>query len=131
MRSVILVLVFSAVTALGVDHFWKGDLMSETRVAQKWGKSPLDIKVFKSANEGQRAKMAFSLLNQQKEFKGKHVSEIREIFGNPDGFYFSDVFPAYLIQTASTNKEESWQIVFMLNTERRVEKIIVHKNCCD
>ena len=48
-----------------------------------------------------------------------------------EDFYFSDVFPAYMIQRSQEDRDEAWQIVFLLNNERKVEDIIVHKNCCD
>lgn len=45
--------------------------------------------------------------------------------------HFIDTYPAYIIQSGKNKKEETWQIVFLLNSEYRVRDIIVHKNCCD
>ncbi len=70
-------------------------------------------------------------VKNQKKFHGRFVTDIRNDFGTPDGFYFSDVFPAYLIQRAETRDQEAWQIVFLLDSDRKVKKVILHKNCCD
>ncbi len=59
------------------------------------------------------------------------VSEVREKLGKFDGHYFSESFPTYLIQTANKKGEESWQIVFLIDAEKKTKEIIVHKNCCD
>jgi hypothetical protein len=57
--------------------------------------------------------------------------EIRELLGTADGYYFSDVFPAYMIHRSQDPKGDSWQIVFLLTNDRRVDDVVVHKNCCD
>lgn len=57
--------------------------------------------------------------------------EIRNLFGTTDGFYFTDVYPTYLIQVGENHSEETWQIVFLLSRDRTVDSIIIHKNCCD
>jgi hypothetical protein len=112
-------------------HFWQGSVMDATKVAQKWGTENLDVSKFKNGSEEQRAKFAYSLLQNEKKYIGKDVRQIRSELGDPDGFYFKDVFPAYIIQSAKTKKEEAWQIVFLLDRKRTVESVIVHKSCCD
>lgn len=72
--------------------------------------------------------MAYSILRNEKKYIGKSVIDIHKEFGQPDGFYFSDIIPAYLIQIAKTKNEEAWQIVFLLDHNRKVTKVIVHKN---
>jgi hypothetical protein len=122
---------FLAASLYAVEHFLRGKTLPSGEVARKWGNDTLDLEKFRGGDQKTRSRMAYSLLQKEKEFKGKSVAEIRKLFGEPDGFYFTDVFPAYLIQVAQTQKEEAWQIVFLLNEERIVQKIIVHKNCCD
>lgn len=75
-----------------------------------------------------RAKMTADLLKKQNLFKGQTVREIKNALGNPDGFYFTDIYPAYLIDMTT---DDSWQIVFLLDKEHKVSELIVHKNCCD
>jgi len=91
----------------------------------------LNTNKFKTGDEKVRASMAYSILKNQKALRGKFVVDLRNDFGRPDGFYFSDVFPAYMIQRGHGDQDESWQLVFLPNKERKVEDIIVHKNCCD
>ena len=116
-------------------HFWRGDLMSIKKVCKKWGKAPLDVSKFKFAKgnkdeEAIRAKMTCSLLKNQKQYIGKSTLEIRKLFGNYTGHYFSEMYPAYIIETAKTKEENTWQIVFFINRQRKISKIVVHKNCC-
>lgn len=121
----------SASTAVFAKHFWRGETLSNQKVADKWGKGAFDSIKFKDGDDKARASMAFSLLAKKKDYMGKSVLEIRRELGSPDGFYFSDVFPAYMIHRGSAPDEDSWQIVFLLDKDRRVNDIIVHKNCCN
>ena len=119
---------------LVAKSFWRGEVMSTNRVCKKWGETTLNIKHFKKAENDMptRAKMACSLLKQQKNFIGKDRWKIREILGDYDGHYFSGMFPTYMIESARiTKKDESWQIVFLIDRNEKISKIIVHKNCCD
>lgn len=121
--------ILSCVSYVLAKHFWRGEILSANVVANRWGTETLNIDKFRDGDEKVRAKMAYSLLQKQKEFYGVFVTDIRNRFGAPDGFYFSDTFPAYMIQRSES--EGSWQIVFLLNKERKVTEVIVHKNCCD
>lgn len=132
MKKVILlvILIFFSVT-LSAKHFWRGATLSETEVSRRWGTAPFDKSKFKAGDENDRAAMAHSILTGKKAFLGKQVSEIREILGAADGYYFSDVFPAYMIERGKGANDDSWQIVFLLTNDRRVDDVIIHKNCCD
>ena len=107
--------------------------MSIKKVCKRWGEKPFDLRKFKGAsdNESVRAQMACSLLKQQKNFIGKYRWKIREMFGDYDGHYFSDMFPTYMIEIAKKRGEKSWQIVFLIDRKEKISEIIVHKNCCD
>ena len=116
--------------------FWQGELMSIKKVCKKWGKAPLNVSKFKAAEgnedeEAIRAKMTCSLLKNQKQYIGKATLKIRKSFGNYTGHYFSEMYPAYIIETAKTKEQNTWQIVFFINRHRKVSKVAVHKNCCD
>lgn len=110
----------------------RGEFMSLGKVCKKWGEYSLDIAKFKSADKDEsiRAKVSCSLLKNQKNYIGKDRSEIRNLFGSHSGYYFSDMFPTYLIETAKTKNQDSWQIVFLIDRKEKVSKIVVHKNCC-
>lgn len=74
--------------------------------------------------------MAYSLMTS-KRLLGLSVAEVRSLLGDFDGHYFSESYPTYLIQKAEKAGEESWQIVFLIDSHRKTQKVIVHKNCCD
>lgn len=113
-------------------HLVSPDYLSTCEVCQRWGEQPLDIAAFRSAEEDEatRAAMACSLLRTQDDYVGMHRLEIRPLFGDPDGYYYTEIQPAYLIETAKTMGEDSWQIVFLIDRDRNVRKVVVHKNCC-
>jgi hypothetical protein len=126
------VLLLLLITTSSVaKHFWRGTVLPMEKVSEKWGTQPFDIGQFKSGKEQDRAKMAYSLLKQQKKFVGEDSADIRKQFGDFDGFYFRDTFPTYMIQSRTKESESAWQIVFLLDNKFKVTEIIVHKNCCD
>lgn len=118
-------------SAFAIAQLWSGKTLSAAQVQKKWGNKPLVEAEFKTAQPLQRAEMAYQILSNKKKYIGMDVDEIRKTFGAPDGFYFIDVYPAYIIQEGKTQKDETWQIVFMLNGQYKVRDVIAHKNCCD
>ena len=135
MKKTFLIFIICSLVSFGIfaatKHFWRGEIMPLDKVCAKWGKDPFDIIKFKNGTEKERSQMTCSLIKNYKTFIGKDRAEIRKTFGDFDGFYFSDMFPAYMIETAKAHGEDSWQIVFMLNKKEAVSDIVVHKNCCD
>lgn len=112
------------------QSFWGGKTMSPTQVKAKWGAEKLDPVKFKVASTEEKSKMAYSIMID-KNLIGKSIEYVRDTFGAPDGFYFIDSYPAYIIQMGKNRSEETWQIVFKLNNKYEVRDIIVHKNCCE
>jgi hypothetical protein len=110
---------------------WRGEIMKPDLVEKHWGHDSFQPEKFKNATPQTRAKMAFDLMRQQKRYVGKSPTEIRNELGDWDGYYFTGIFPAYLIEIAPTHDQDSWQIVFFLDRNKKVEEIAVHKNCCD
>lgn len=121
------ILVFISLYA---GSFWRGTTLSPKEVKAKWGDLPYNSTQFKEGSALIKSKMAYRILTD-KSLLGKPVKYIRETFGSPDGFYFIDIYPAYIIQEGQKAGEDTWQIVFMLNNQYRVRDIILHKNCCD
>ena len=74
--------------------------------------------------------MACSLLKNQDDYIGMHRLEMLATFGNATGYYYTEMPPTYLIETAKMPDQDSWQIVFRINRDREVKEIVVHKNCC-
>lgn len=116
--------------ALMAQSFWGGKVLNPKEVKEKWGNEKLDLKKFKEGSVQVKSSMAYSILSD-KTLIGKSIEYIRDNLGNPDGFYFIDSYPAYIIQEGKNHKEETWQIVFKLNDKYNVREIIMHKNCCE
>jgi|GEM_PF-1225935 len=111
----------------------KGEVLSVSQARKKWGEKPFSENAFRKAHDlHEKAQLAVSALRNQ-VLRGKRFTEVREALGAPDGYYFSDYVPAYIIhEGASTagSKGEVWQLVFILDKERKVEHVTIHKNCC-
>jgi len=126
----IFVASFSVAAWVYASHPWLGKTLTANQVKQRWGSESFNEAKFKQANLNHRAKMAYSLLTSKK-FQGLGAAEIREQLGDFDGHYFSESYPTYLIQIAERKGDESWQIVFLIDNDRKTKDVIVHKNCCD
>ena len=127
--------MFAAGALLSMQAAWgllSTDYLSVREVCRRWGEQPLDIAVFRSSGEdtSTRAAMACALLRNQDDYIGLHQLEIRPLFGNHTGYYITEGVPTYLIEVGETQAQDSWQIVFLLDSERTVSKVVVHKNCC-
>ena len=124
--------LLSKQAAWDLRHLLSPDYLSVSEVCRRWGEQPLDISVFRSSEEdtSTRAAMACALLRDQDDYIGWHQLEIRALFGNHTGYYVTEVVPTYLIEAGETKTQDSWQIVFLLERERTVSKVVVHKNCC-
>ena len=122
--------IFLNVTFASANHFWLGDTLSINQVRSQWGNHKFDMKEFRLGIHQVRASMAANLLEQKNKFKRMTVLKIKEKFGSPDGFYFTDTIPAYIIQSSNKKGDDVWQIVFSLDSERNVTDIFVHKSCC-
>ena len=70
--------------------------------------------------------MACSLLENQNEYIGKSTLEIRNIFGNYDGYYISEAYPVYAIGDTGASGQDVWQILFLLDRHRRISEIVVY-----
>ena len=79
--------------------------MSVGKVCRRWGERPLDVAVFRSAedDEATRAAMACSLLKNKDDYVGMHRTEILALFGSASGYYYTEMVPTYLIETAKTS----------------------------
>ena len=117
-------------TYASAEHFWLGDTLSIDQAKSQWGYHKFDMRRFRLGNHQLRASIATSLLEQKNNFKGMKVLEVREKFGSPNGFYFTDTIPAYIIQSSNKKGGDVWQIVFSLDGEGNVTDIFIHKSCC-
>jgi hypothetical protein len=123
-----IILAFSA--SLLAETYWGGKTLSANEVKKKWGAKSYDVKKFRTGDLATKSKMAFSLM-KDKNLIGKSYAEIIETFGQPEGFYFIDTYPAYIIQRGKDRSEDTWQLVFKIGDGYKVREIIMHRNCCD
>ncbi|MBC7742911.1 MAG: hypothetical protein H7061_11990 [Bdellovibrionaceae bacterium] len=132
MKIAIAIIIISIFTAYATKQgpLWRGTYLNEKAVKAKWGQAPLDYSKFKLGDLAIRSKMAASILRDQ-TLIGKSADSIRQVLGDPDGFFYIDAYPAYLIQEGHSKSEETWQLVFLLDSKFKVKEIKVHKNCCD
>lgn len=122
--------IFILSTSIWAVPLIKGETLSPQKTKARWGQQTVDFEKFKTSSIDARAPMAFNIMNDKKLI-GKSVEDIRNLLGSPDGFYFIDSYPAYLIQEGKGPNDETWQLVFLLNAKYQVRQIIVHKNCCE
>lgn len=111
------------------QHFWRGEEMPFARIEKKWGHSDFSADEFKTGDKPVRASMAYSLI-KQKKYIGKSILDIRAALGDFDGYYLSDAYPAYLLNEPQKKGDDVWQLVFLLDKNKRISSVIVHKNCC-
>lgn len=110
---------------------WRGRTMPLEQVKKRWGTEKFEAKKFKAGDANVKSKMAYSLLKEENSWIGKDIDEVRSLLGTPDGFYFVDIHPAYIVQEGQTRDEETWQLVFLLDNRYKVKAAFMHLNCCE
>lgn len=104
-----------------------GKTISYIDAKSRWGEEKFSLEQFRARSPNERIKMAINLLAQKDKYVGKTSTEIVNTFGRSDGFFFPDTFPAYIVYK-NYEKEEAWQIVFILNYRAIVKDVILQKN---
>jgi len=133
MKKLIVLLLFigSMFSAAALaQHFWRGELMPIDQIKKMWGTTKFDKSFFKNGSIPDRAKMSYDLI-QSKIYVGKSRIEVINDLGPSDGYYFSGMVPAYLLNDPKTVGSDLWQLAFLLNSEGLIVEVVVHKNCCD
>ena len=132
--SIGIFIVFCLALAYGAAKMYLRpvEYMSLKKVCRRWGEQPFNEAKFKAAGENRavRAKMTCSLLKNQKEYIGLDSLEIRKRLGDYTGYFFSESFPAYIINRSAEKDRNVWQILFFVDGDHKVSEIVVHKNCC-
>lgn len=131
MRNALIVIGLVTLFALAASPLakraWVGKTLSETEVAARWGKVPLDNQKFKESDYKIRAKMAWAAM-RSKELLGKTPAEIRAELGPWDGYLSADILPAYIIWDGRIEGGDSWQLVFLMDKSHKISEIIVNRN---
>ena len=125
--SVLGILIVCGVLA---KEFLKRDYMNLSDADKRWGHSQFDPEKFKAGNTKTKSTMVVSLI-KGKTMLGKPLSEIRTILGDYTGHLWNDDIPAYVIEEGWRTRQDTWQIVFLPDANRKVVEIKIHKNCCD
>lgn len=125
----ILTVLFVLVSAGGViasmyDPMIKKTL-SQNEIEKKWGKAELDLEKFKNGKLSARAEMAHSIVKSKDQYIGKSPSEIRNLLGFTDGHFVNENFPAYVLEIASKKSPDTWQLVFLVNKDLKVDDVVV------
>ena len=126
---VILITITSLLARAGVNYV-DNKTMSASEVKLKWGSDVSNYKLFKSSSYKEKAKQAYSIMTDP-NLIGKSYEEIRSLFGENDGYFFSDTIPTYIIQRGKNHDEETWQLVFRMDRQNKLKEVFMHKNCCD
>jgi len=131
MKSLIPVVVIAGLVFYSSAHAYKvGEKMPIAAAEKRWGSQPFLAERFRTAGPGERARMVVDLV-RKRSFVGKSPSEVFESLGRPDGHFFSDLVPAYLLNEGWKTTEDTWQLVFLLGAKgETVSEAIIHKNCC-
>ncbi len=108
----------------------RGETMSLSVAEKRWGKRTFDAKVFREGSPEIRAQMAVDLI-RSKIFLGKTTAKVREDLGSQDGHFFSDYYPAYILNEGWKSKVDTWQLLFLIDQKKQVKEVVIHKNCCD
>lgn len=111
-------------------HLWRGETLSQSEVKKKWGNSAFVQETFKNSDINTRSKMAYDLVEKKNLFIGKTPKEIRALLGDWDGHYFSESYPAYIIQEPTQEVREGYQVLFFLNKNGKISGLAVHHSCC-
>jgi hypothetical protein len=124
------IVFFLAGTHASAQHFWRGDLMPLAKIEKTWGESQFDKKKFRDGNASVKAAMAYDLI-KSRIYIGKSRLDVVKELGPGDGYYFSGMIPAYIINDPPKKGDDVWQIVFLIDKDGAVTEVAVHKNCCD
>lgn len=117
--------------SMGQPKLWTGSIMKLDKVKSRWGNTAFSEEKFKNGSSNTRAGMTASLIENKKRYIGLTRKQILERLGRGDGYYFSELYPAYIIYSAKDRSESSWQILFLIDSGQKITDIVVHKNCCD
>ena len=133
MKKLIVMLLFMGSNFSGLalaQHFWRGALMPTDQIKKMWGTTKFDKVLFRNGSVADRAKMSYDII-QSKVYVGKPRATVINDLGPSDGYYFSGMTPAYLLNNPPTVGADLWQLVFLLSSDGLVVEVVVHKNCCD
>lgn len=108
---------------------WRGETLSLEQAEKRWGRSVFSEENFKNGSPEIKAKMAVEIV-EKKIFVGSTIQEVETALGRHDGHYKNDFIPAYALNEGWKKNEDTWQLVFLPNSDRQIKDVFIHKNCC-
>lgn len=121
-------LIFIAAVFAGVLN---RKFMDISEAKKRWGHEQFNPEIFKKGDAKTKASMAVSLI-EDKRYIGKTRQDVRKELGDFSGHYFSESIPTYIIHEGWQKEgEDTWQLVFLLNRDRVIKEVRIHKNCCE
>ena len=135
MKKSFYILLFIVSTTVMAASFFESYKYEDSGFAKKnWGFEKLDKKKFRESGykgDSVKAAMAFYILKNQ-SYKGKPISLVFKELGRANGYFISDLSPAYVLQRPTKEKNEGWQLVFIPTKDGKIVKEIkIFKSCCD
>jgi hypothetical protein len=124
------IIIFSHLNAKEKSFLEKQEFMDLQKANQVFGSNKVDLKKFISGDFRERGGQAAAIC-RDKSFIGKSVAEIRNILGKSDGYFWTDHIPAYIIGNGNLKDGSRWQIVFLINEDKKISEVKIHKNCCN
>lgn len=131
-KTVFFIFIFSSVTALAL--FTNGDIsryipteLSAQDASSRWGTQTFVADKFRTGDYNIRAQMASDIVKKNL-FAGKSIRAVWATLGSHDGHFKNDVVPAYIL---NENENDIWQLVFLVDMDRKVTKAVIYKNCCE
>lgn len=128
----LLMFVYLQVTQASVFDQYK---FMDVKAAQaKWGQEKLDKNKFKNSGyngDSIKAKMAAHIVGKQ-IYKGSEIALVYKELGTTNGYFISDLSPAYVLQRPTEEKSEGWQLVFIPTEDsKKVKEVRILKTCCE
>src|SRR5205823_1673275 len=103
--------------------------MNVSDASKRWGNKTFSPESFMKGSIEERAAEAADLVKKQ-TLVGKTADEVVQMLGPTSGYFWSDHFPTYFVEEGWSKKKDSWQLIFLLNSDDKVTEIKIHKNCC-
>ena len=128
--SIINVIALSCSLSTAADAYLDKQEFMPLGVAEaKYGKRSFSADRFKTGSVADRAAMSVALI-KSRQFIGKTPTEVRTSLGESTGLFWSDAIPAYFVEEGWEKKGDSWQLVFLISNEGKINDVRIHKNCC-
>lgn len=111
------------------EEFYRSQKFFSLDEAEKrYGKEKFDSSRFQSGNWKVRSKMAVNMI-ESKVLIGKTDAEVRAMLGPPDGFFWVENIPGYIIEDGRETKKVHAQIVIFSSGEhgkKRADRVVIN-----